>query len=477
MEKRVCVFASSVYLAILGCYMPVSFAQDPSTAPGPLPLTVQAGTPLHIALTNKVPVKNSGVPVEGKVVENVYVFDHLVIPAGSRVSGQVATVEGAPRKQRALAIANGNFTPVRQAHVDFNTLVEADGQRIPLQTAVSLGGPSMVHLTAGEGAKKKKGKVASEVDQIHQEVKNQEQAAIDNVTAPGKMQRMKSALSARLPYHHPSLPVGTSFTAELKTPLAFGAETPTPQQLEKMGGPIPPGSIVHIRLLTPLSSATDNRDTAVRAMLSQPLFSSNHALILPEGARLNGTVTEAVPARRFARNGQLRFTFHQLEVTSGAVRKVEASLQAIDSTSEGHLQLDTEGGAHAVTPKSSYVMPAIDIFLATTSLDLDAGHHAIQSSAVGHGPDYAGAAVRGGASLGFAGAIISLLAHSRSVSAGFAFYGAGWAVYSHFVARGSDVIFPMNTPMEIRFGTHQETPPASTSKHFVSAATKADKTI
>ncbi len=56
------------------------------------------------------------------MVENVYVFDHLVIPAGSRAIGQVTKVENASRKKRALAIANGNFTPLRQAHVDFKTL-------------------------------------------------------------------------------------------------------------------------------------------------------------------------------------------------------------------------------------------------------------------------------------------------------------------------------------------------------------------
>src|SRR5208337_4303400 len=102
-------------------------------------------------------------------------------------------------------------------------------------------------------------------------------------------------------------------------------------------------------------------------------------------------------------NGQLRFTFRQLELTPGATRKVEASLQGIDASSESHLQLDAEGGAHAVTPKSSFVMPASDIFLATTSLDLDGGHHGIHAGAVGHGADYGGAGIRGGASLGFAG--------------------------------------------------------------------------
>lgn len=469
---RLYVFAACV--ALLYCCVRMNFAEDQPTDLRTLPLTVQAGAPLHIVLTKKIPIKHAGVPVEGKVVENVYVFDHLVIPAGSRVMGQVTKVDNAPLKERALAIANGNFTPLRQAHVDFNTLVEADGKRRPLQTNVSQGAPSMVHMVAGGNEKKKKGRVASKVEEVHQQVLNQEEAAINNVTAPGKAQRLKAALSARLPYHRPSLPVGTNFTAELKTPLTFGTETPSAQQLEKMGGSIPPGSLVHVRLVSPLSSATDHRDTPVRAVVSQPLFSSDHTLILPEGARLNGTISEAIPARLFGRNGQLRFTFRQLELTPGATRKVEASLQGIDADAESHLQLDAEGGVHAVTPKTNYVMPAIDVFLAATSLDLDEGR-GIHAGAVGHGADYGGAAIRGAASLGFAGAVVSMLAHSRPVSAGFAFYGAGWAVYSHFVARGVDVIFPKNTPMEIRFGSHDGPSPAHPNNHSVSQVAKPDE--
>ena len=112
-------------------------------------------------------------------------------------------------------------------------------------------------------------------------------------------------------------------------------------------------------------------------------------------------------------------------------------------------------------------MPAIDVFLAVTSLDLD-GDRGVNGAATGQGADYGGAGIRGGVSLGFAGAVITLLAHSRPVSAGFAFYGAGWAVYSHFVARGVDVVFPKNTPMEIRFGTHDGSAPAPLGNHFVS---------
>jgi hypothetical protein len=313
-------------------------------------------------------------------------------------------------------------------------------------------------MVAGEKEKKHKGLVARKAAEVHQQVLGQEQAAINNVTSPGKVHRLKAALQARLPYRRLSLPVGTNFTAELKTPLTIGTVASLSRPSKQLGGPIPPGSLVHVLLISPLSSATDHRQTPVRAVVSQPLFSPSHALILPQGTRLNGVVTEAVPARLFGRNGQLRFTFRQLELSPGATVKVEASLQGIDATSGSHLKLDAEGGAHAVTPKSSLAMPAIDVFLAATSLDLD-GDRGIHGGARGQDADYGGAGVRGAASFGFAGSVITLLAHSRPVSAGFAFYGASWAVYSRFVARGVDVVFPKNTPMEIRFGTHNGSAP------------------
>jgi hypothetical protein len=70
-------------------------------------------------------------PWGGHVVELIYVFDHPVIPTGSKVKGSVTQVDGASRKKRALAIANGNFSPLRTAHLDFDTLVLKDGTRLP----------------------------------------------------------------------------------------------------------------------------------------------------------------------------------------------------------------------------------------------------------------------------------------------------------------------------------------------------------
>ena len=49
--------------------------------------------------------------------------------------------------------------------------------------------------------------------------------------------------------------------------------------------------------------------------------------------------------------------------------------------------------------------------------------------------------------------------------------------YSHFVARGVDVVFPKNTPMEIRFGTHDGSAPAHPSGKSASPLAKPERTL
>ncbi len=441
------------------------FAQTAAVAGGATPapaarVTVQAGAAFHVALGKKVRIKNAGIAVEGRVVEPIYVFDRMAIPAGTQVLGRVASIEPLSRKRRALAIANGDFTPLRKAHLDFDALVLKDGTRIPLHTSVSEGVPNVVHLTAG-GTGKKKGRVRGAVQQAEQRAKDEVHQKVEQVTAPGKWERVKAAIAAELPYRRQWLSAGTQFMAELTSALEVANSEPppsAPDALAQLGREIPPGSLVHVSLTTALSSATEKAGSPVRAVVSAPLFSADHHLILPAGAHLEGSVTKVVPARRFHRNGQLRFAFRQVELGPGAPRQIEASLQGVDTAAGANVKLDEEGGAHAVTPKTNIILPAIDVLLALGSLDGLDGHHKLDPD-FHQGPDLAGGAVRGGAGFKLVGTVIGLAGHYRPISAGFAFYGAGWSVYTHLVARGSEVVFLKNTPMDIRFGTHEGSPP------------------
>lgn len=425
----------------------------------PVPLTVQPGAALNVELKSKVRVKDAGVPVEGRLVAPIYVFDKIVIPAGSQISGHVASVEKLSKGRRAMAIMSGDLTPLRKAQVDFDTVTFPDGKKLALHTTVSQGVPRVVHLTAGE-KEKKKGRVAGAVAQAEQNAKDRVHQTIQQVKAPGKWERAKEAMLSELPYRRQWLPAGTRFSAELTAPLEFGKTEPAADALAQVGSEIPAGSIVRVLLETKLSSAEDHVGSPVRAVVSEPLFSADHHLILPAGTILEGGVTQVKAARRFHRNGQLRFTFRDIELTPGVTRQVQTSVEGVEAAATAHMQLDSEGGAKAVTPKTNYIGPAIDVVLALGSLDGLDPHRKLHPD-FHQGPDVAGGTVRGGAGFKLIGSLVGLAAHYRPVSATLAFYGLGWSVYTHFLTRGTEVEFAKDTPMEIRFGTHQGAPPSA----------------
>jgi hypothetical protein len=436
-----------------------------------VPLTVEAGVPLRVELVKRLRIRQAGAPVEGRLLDPVYVFDRMVIPAGSEVEGRVTRIDPVPRGRRIRALANGNFTPFRTAHIEFQSLVLTDGERLPIDTEVSPGAQDVVQLVAG-GSKKPRGGVHARTAGMRRQIEAQKQQTLAAIKAPGKLKRLEAMLSAQLPFHRQSLAAGTRFVAELKRPLAMGTEQRPAQAMTRLGSALPPGSVVEVWLKTPLNSARDHQGTPVEAVVARPVFAHDHQLVLPEGSRLEGSVTESRPARRLGRNGRLRFTFRRIELPHGAAQDVEAGLEGVEVPRAAHLKLDSEGGARAVSSKKRLIVPAIEVLLATSSFDAgDSQQRALQESANGDAGNLAGGAVRGGAGLGLLGSVIGLAAHSRPVSAGFAIYGAAWSVYSHVVARGSDVVFPRDTAMEIRFGRH-ETPlkPPRRGKRFLSSA-------
>ena len=170
-------------------------------------------------------------------------------------------------------------------------------------------------------------------------------------------------------------------------------------------------------------------------------------LILPQGSHLKGSVLQVRPARRLERNGQLRIVFHQVVPPSGIEQRVEASLEGVDVAKGEHLSLDSEGGAQVTSPRTRYLSTGISVMLAASSAgDRDAGH-------AGDGGDVGKGAANGASGFHLLGTIVGAFAHSRVVASGFGFYGAAMSVYSHFLARGRDVVFPKDMSMMIGLGT------------------------
>ncbi len=73
------------------------------------------------------------------------------------------------------------------------------------------------------------------------------------------------------------------------------------------------------------------------------------------------------------------------------------------------------------------------------------------------GGDMGGGAANGASGFKLVGTLVGAFAHSRVVATGFGSYGAAVSVYSHFLAKGRDVVYPKNMSMVLELGTREKT--------------------
>jgi hypothetical protein len=184
--------------------------QMPEKAPvASIPLSVPAGTPLKVALSEEVRIRRVGQPVHGKVVEPLYAFDKLVVPAGSEVNGRVVEIEGVSKMKRTIAAMNANFSPPHQVFVDFDELVLADGRHLPLTTIVSPGSAGVLQFvsanTKEHGGKvdEAKGLASRKVNEVREGVKQQWESVRSRLMNPKKSTGWKdSPLTSFLTIHN-----------------------------------------------------------------------------------------------------------------------------------------------------------------------------------------------------------------------------------------------------------------------------------
>ena len=378
----------------------------------------------------------------------MYAFDKLLIPAGTRVTGKISAIDAVSIKVRTLQAMDGNFSPVRGVHVQFDELVLADGRHLPIQTVASPAPNGVLRFVAANAKGEKKNKVqeaaSRRIDRARQQIRQQWSELEKQIHAPGKMHKVKRYAIAQLPVHPQYIDVGTSFNADLLEPLDFGTESLEAESLTSIGTPPPAGSAVHARLLTALSSASAKKGDVVEALLTEPLLASKR-LILPEGSVIRGSVTQARPARRLARNGQLRILFHEVAPPNGIAEQVQTSLEAVAVAKGENLKLDQEGGAQVTTPKTRYLTTGIQVMLAVGSSMPDRDARAGGDG----GGDVGGGAANGASGFRFVGMAVGLLARSRLLARGFGAYGAASSIYYKFLARGRDVVYPKDMTMVI----------------------------
>lgn len=447
------IACSTGCLLLLTCLCPGSSAAAQSEPP--VVLTVAAGRPLHIALDERTRVSHVGQVVSGHVVEPVFAYDRVVIAAGTPVSGRVVQLVSPSTLSRLRSIWRGDFSPHRRVVLRFDALALDNGGRMPIATSVigslvhpvnSLAAP--LENTGGEtqrphGLRALPGRALAMA-------KNRVHGVVHMVRAPGKWQRVKDAAVNQLPYHPQYLDQGTLYTAQLSAPLDFGdaAATPTAPDMRPM-----PGSVLNARLVTPIDSRTARRGAPIGAVVTEPVFSSDHRLIYPEGTRLTGEVTFAKPARRLHRNGQLRFLFERVQPPASlASTSLLASLRGVETSADDRVSVDDEGGTIVRNTKTRFVAPA----LALLSLRREGDHDHPDNDAgdvPGSGAASASGRGRGGGIGAFIGFRVSGLVLNRlspQVGVALTVLGVVRTVYTNILARGKDVDFPVDTPIQLQ---------------------------
>jgi hypothetical protein len=355
----------------------------------------------------------------------------------------------------------GDFSPHRHVVVIFDAFVFDDRRELPIRALVTSALANARHEVAADPSTKtqKKG-VAGLADKVKgrgaeaiADAKRKASDAILGVKQPGRLARIRDAAVRRLPYHPQFVSAGTAFAAELTAPLAILPESP-PIERANTGTMPAPLSILAARLVTAMDSAKTPRGTAIRAILTQPVFSADHRLILPEGTTMTGEVTLAKSARHFRRNGQLRFLFENITVPAEASFTQLASLYGVQVSGDDHVVIDEEGGAAIRNPKTRFIAPGLAILALSGSLhseeeDAEPGDvtdtglaSAAQSGNLGS------RSVGGFLGFGLIGAVVGRI--SRPLGVGFAALGVARTVYVSILAKGKEVSFPANTPIQLQ---------------------------
>jgi hypothetical protein len=437
---------------------PDTSAVQKSKPPLTIPLTVPAGTPLKVALDKEVRIQKVGQPIHGKTTEPLYAFDKLLVPVGSEVTGKIAEINGVSVKTRTLAAMNADFSPEHQLRVELDEIITQSGRHLSIHTLAPPGANGVLQFVPANQAKQ--GKVAegkslakSRIAQAREDAKKQLAVFKAQINSPGKVHRLERFALTESPYRPQYLDPGTSFSAMVPEPLTFGSEELKPEMIANIGQLPASGGVVHAWLTMPLNSATTKRGDDVEAVISQPLI-VDHKLYLPQGSELKGTVLQVHAARRFGKNGQLRIAFQQVLFPDGLEQEIQSTLEGVEAARGENLTLDSEGGAQVKASKTRYLTTGIAVMLAASSAspDTDRGLH----NGSGGGGDAGGGALTGTSGFKLIGTLVGAFAHSRTLVAGIGAYGAARSIYTHFLERGHDVVYPKNMSMVIAMGTREK---------------------
>ena len=416
-----------------------------------VPLVLPPSTPLQVKIEKRIRIKGVGQQLAGRLVQPVFVFNKEIIPAGSEVIGHVAGLNPVNKQRRFKAILNGDFTPLRNPEIQFDLLKLPDGKMMPIKTGIASQLGVLPPFGKTMEARKRNSLVGTTLGRVRMELLNARQEIVTEINSQPKWDRLQDEAYSRLPYHPQFLPANTRFSAQLTEPLVAGIETIGARDMEQIAIPRP-DTVVTARLLSTVSSNSDT-GSKVLAIVSEPFYSADHHLILPEGTRLIGTVVQAQAARWFRRSGKLRLRFQEMTLPDVIPMKnrhltVEATIARVGAVRELRINVDDEGVMTSPAPKTRFVAPAIQMFLGVNMLDQTNKNAQSQSA------NRVLRTIAGASGLGIVGSVAAQF--SAEAATGIGFYGAAWSVFNHVVARGHTILLGPDTPFQIRFGAPHE---------------------
>jgi len=387
-------------------------------------LIVEVGNDFRAALEKGVRLKGVGQPITARLLEPIYSGEMLAIPAGATLKGHVSAISTVPHK-RARRLLNGDFTPPKTAHVTFDQLVLSDGTMVPIHSdsAVGLGrvGNSQYLPKAQRPGMRQKLK-----------------GAMAPLRAPNKLQRLGEAVVTSLPYHPEYIDQGTVFDTGLLEPVTLLAPA-QPNTASQQAS-----EYLHLHLLTAVNSSTSTAGAQIEAVVSQPYYQADHQLLYPAGTRITGAVQKASSAGWMKRNGSIVFSFRSVQMPDGTTKDLHSTVQGLQAERSEGLDVGKEGEIKATTSTFQRLLAPVSLIgpsraVADTTLQKTAW------SRSGEG--------RKGFGLLGAGAAQA----SAGTAIGFGYFGAAKRLCDAFIAKGSNVELPVNTPIFVRLDSHDPT--------------------
>jgi hypothetical protein len=397
---------------------------------------VGSGNDLRCRLDKGLRITKAGEPITARLVEPVYVGTALAVPKGSTIQGHVSSVSTAPLSKRTGRLLSGDFTPPRAANVTFDHLILSDGNSLLIHTDTTVG--------VG-GLKTTKYLPKSQRPGVRDMVKD----AAEPLREPNKLERLHEATLRSLPYHPEYLDQGTIFDAVLTDPITMPVPVLSQADVEPPYGE----SYLRLRLLTPLKSQMIARGALIEAVVSQPYYNADHFLLYPAGTKLEGTVSKAKSAGWMKRNGALLFSFHSVLTLDGTASSLNASVTEVEAAGYQGLVIGQEGDVKATTSLLTQLRAPLSLIGPSKALT--------DSTAWSR-------AGEGDKGFGLIGA--SAAQASAATAIGFGYYGAALQIYDAFLAKGSNVELPANTPVLLRINEELQSPSGGPSLPLVDLA-------